>query len=270
MSAFVALVGASGSVLRAAAMAQLALVGRAAGRSGTAAGLLLWGTAFLAAWQPDIAGDVGWQLSFLGTAGLIWLGPLLAERLGRLPAAARAGVAGTIAAQVFVLPVLATTFGRVSLVAPLANALGLWLVPPIMAGGGALAVAASLLPPAAPLCAALTWVPTALLLRLIAWTAAVPGAAAGLPPWPAAVTLVYLAGLAALCISAERHPPAHPTPSTPAGPTGATGTAGAVGAAGGGAASPATALPAPAAPATLTRRARLLWQGILPALVALV
>ncbi|HEX2186462.1 MAG TPA: hypothetical protein VHN78_13260, partial [Chloroflexota bacterium] len=48
--AFVALVGASGSVLRAAAMAQLALVGWATARTAGAGGLLLWGSAFLAAW----------------------------------------------------------------------------------------------------------------------------------------------------------------------------------------------------------------------------
>ncbi|HEV2132013.1 MAG TPA: ComEC/Rec2 family competence protein, partial [Longimicrobiaceae bacterium] len=48
---FVALVGSSGSVLRAAAMSQLALIGRATGRTGTAGAMLLWGSAFLASWD---------------------------------------------------------------------------------------------------------------------------------------------------------------------------------------------------------------------------
>jgi competence protein ComEC len=204
--AFVALVGASGSVLRAAAMAQLALAGHALGRRGTAGALLLWGCAFLAAWQPDLVLDVGWQLSFLGTAGLVWLAPALAARLARLawlPPAIREALAATVAAQVFVLPVLASTFGRVSVVAPLANVLGLPLVPPIMLGGAAVVVADALVPAAAPLLAALAWVPATALIRIVQWTADLPWAAPTWPGWGAPTVLAYLAGLGAWCWYAE-------------------------------------------------------------------
>ncbi|HET7770447.1 MAG TPA: ComEC/Rec2 family competence protein, partial [Chloroflexota bacterium] len=141
---FVALVGASGSVLRAAAMAQLALVGISLGRRGTAGGMLLWGSALLALWKPDVVTDVGWQLSFLGTAGLAWcaapieralthtLSPL--GRLAPLLSPLRGGLAATLAAQLFVFPVLASVFGAFSVVAPLSNVLALPLVPWIMLG----------------------------------------------------------------------------------------------------------------------------------------
>ncbi len=204
--AFVLLVGWSGSVLRAAAMAQLALIGHALGRSGGAGSLLLWGSAFLAAWRPDTLDDPGWQLSFLGTAGLVWLAPVLGSLLGRwpwLPAPAREALATTLAAQVFVLPVLAGLFGQVSLVAPLANVLGLPLVPAIMLGGAALLIAGTAFPPAAPLFAALTWVPATALVRLVDWAAAPPWAAAGLPPWNVAAVAAYLAALALLCAWAQ-------------------------------------------------------------------
>jgi len=203
---FVALVGASGSVLRAAAMAQLALLGRAAGRQGTAGSLLLWGSAALAAWQPDIVADASWQLSFLGTAGLIWLaGPLAAGlgRLGRLPAFAVEALAATLAAQLFILPVLVSTFGRVSLIAPLPNVLSLPLVAPIMAGGTALALSGTLFPPAAPLLASLTWAPAAALVALVRWSAGLPHAAAPLPAWPPAAITAYLAALVVLCAVVE-------------------------------------------------------------------
>src|SRR5207244_2046559 len=80
-------------------------------------------------------------------------------------------------------PVLAATFGRVSLVAPLANVLVLPLVPPIMLGGALLVAAAFVVPPAAPLCAGLTWVPAAALIHAVHWSAALPHAAAPLPAW---------------------------------------------------------------------------------------
>lgn len=203
---FVALVGASGSVLRAAAMAQLALFGHAVGRNGAAGGLLIWGSAFLAAWQPRVLTDVGWQLSFLGTAGLIWLSPALAVRVPWLPRAVREALVATLAAQVFVLPVLAGAFGRVSLVAPLSNMLGLPLVPLVMLGGAVLVAAATIFPPAAPLAAALTWVPTTGLLRVVEWSAALPMATMSLPAWSAPAILAYLVGLVALCWRLEQCP----------------------------------------------------------------
>ncbi|HEX2326326.1 MAG TPA: ComEC/Rec2 family competence protein, partial [Chloroflexota bacterium] len=192
---FVALAGPTGSVLRAAAMAQLALAGQLAGRHGGPGALLLWGSAILAAWRPDAVHDPGWQLSFLGTAGLIWLGPLFAAGLRPLPQALREALGATLAAQVCVLPALAVTFGRVSLVAPLANLLALPLVGPIMLGGAATSIAATVCPPLAPLLAGLTWAPAAALLHIITWTGALPWAAAPLPPWPPWAPGVYLVAL---------------------------------------------------------------------------
>lgn len=202
---FVALVGASGSVLRAAAMAQLALVGRATDRTGSAGGLLLWGSALLALWRPSVVTDVGWQLSFLGTAGLAWLAAPLERRLRWLPAPLRAGLAGTLAAQVFVLPVLISTFGSVALVAPLANLLALPLVSWIMLGAALAAVCGALAPLAiaAPLFAALAWVPLSLLLWVAEWTAALPWASVALPPLGPVGLTAYLAALVALCVWIE-------------------------------------------------------------------
>ena len=53
----------------------------------------------------------------------------------------REAVGGTIAAQVCVLPVLASTFGSVPLLGLIATTPGLLLVPPLMAGSAALSVA---------------------------------------------------------------------------------------------------------------------------------
>jgi competence protein ComEC len=213
--AFVALVGPSGSVVRAAAMAQLGLVGRATGRSGTAGAMLLWGCAFLASWDPTLLRDVGWQLSFLGTAGLIWLSPLLSRGMPLLPGLIREALATTLAAQVFVFPILVTTFGNVSVVAPVTNVLVLPLVPAIMLGTFALVVVGPWLPPVASLAASLTWIPTGALLQIVTWSAALPWAAADFPTFGATAASIYLAALVALCWWIEARGLALGTSSTP-------------------------------------------------------
>ena len=69
--AYTVLAGASASVVRAAAMAGVALLARESGRPGTAAAALGWAVALLVLAVPASAADVGLQLSAAATAGLI-------------------------------------------------------------------------------------------------------------------------------------------------------------------------------------------------------
>ncbi|HXI16581.1 MAG TPA: ComEC/Rec2 family competence protein, partial [Chloroflexota bacterium] len=168
-----------------------------------------------AARSPALLADVGWQLSFLGAAGLIWLGPVLERRLAWLPGLARGPLAGTLAAQLFVFPVLASIFGNLSLVSPLANVLAIPLVPWIMLGGALLSGAGALLQPTAPLLASLTWVPVSVLLWVVEWCASLPWAATDLPAIGAGGVALYLALLVAFCGWLEwRAQRAHATPGT--------------------------------------------------------
>jgi competence protein ComEC len=75
---------------------------------------------------------VGFQLSSLATAGLIWFGAAMEARLHRWPGWLREPVALTLAAQITTLPVIVSTFGRLSLVAPLANVAVVPMVPMAM------------------------------------------------------------------------------------------------------------------------------------------
>ncbi len=84
--------------------------------------------------SPAIAWDVGFQLSALATAGLIWFGASFAARLRRWPALIREPVALTMAAQVTTLPVILLNFERLSLIAPVANVLVVPLIPLVMLG----------------------------------------------------------------------------------------------------------------------------------------
>src|SRR5258708_39081746 len=90
------------------------------------------------AWRPELAWDVGFQLSFAGTAALLLLTPCIERRLQWLPLFFRAPFAVTCAAQVGTLPMMATDCHLRSPVGPLANALALPILPAIVAAGLAL------------------------------------------------------------------------------------------------------------------------------------
>ena len=81
---------------------------------------------------PAVLWDVGFQLSLLATAGLIWFGAAVERRLPALPAWIREPVALTLAAQITTLPVILVNFERLSIVAPLANELVVPFVPVAM------------------------------------------------------------------------------------------------------------------------------------------
>ncbi|HET8587505.1 MAG TPA: ComEC family competence protein, partial [Candidatus Limnocylindria bacterium] len=74
IGAYVVLTGATPSVVRAALMAAAMLIARLGGsRAHAASALMLAATLMLAA-APPVLWDVGFQLSLLATAGLIWFG----------------------------------------------------------------------------------------------------------------------------------------------------------------------------------------------------
>jgi competence protein ComEC len=143
---YVAFVGASASVLRAAAMAGVALLARESGRAGRAAAALAIAVVALLLIDPGLAGDAGFQLSSLATAGLIaWGTPLTARLAGANPGRLRRLLAESLgvslAAQVATLPVILADFGRLSLVAPAVNLLVVPLVAPAMAAGAVALIA---------------------------------------------------------------------------------------------------------------------------------
>jgi len=128
------LVGATPSVLRAAIMGTLAILARSVGRRQNGLNTLAFTAGVMAGINPLTLWDVGFQLSFTATLGLIlfaqpfqdWFASLLAPRVGTTAAGRIANPVGqyvlfTLAAQLTTLPVMAYHFGRLSLVAVLAN-----------------------------------------------------------------------------------------------------------------------------------------------------
>ncbi|HZR98512.1 MAG TPA: ComEC/Rec2 family competence protein [Chloroflexota bacterium] len=195
------LVGAPPSATRAALMALLALAAEAAGRPRDGLTALALAAALQAAWDPLLLGDLGFQLSVLATAGLIVLAPLIQGWLRRLPAWAAEGLAATLAAELFVLPLQLTTFHYLSLVAPLANLLVVPLLPPLMALGLGVALVGAVAPGVAPLVSLPVWAYLELIVRAVQALAALPGARLEVGALPALVGAAYGLALVALALA---------------------------------------------------------------------
>lgn len=124
------LCGGNPPILRATIMGIFVLLGRLGkGRTSSLRGLLIAGVG-LFLWQPLILGDVGFQLSFLATWGIIQLGTPLAKEFPfkNWPKVIREALSMTLAAQLAILPLMIITFNRVSLIGLLANLLVLFLI----------------------------------------------------------------------------------------------------------------------------------------------
>src|SRR5207302_9138818 len=127
--------GATPAAVRASAMGGLALAATHLGRPSHVWTSLAFTAALMLGWHPELAWDVGFQLSFAGTAAIILLTPAIARRVAFLPHVVREPFAVTCAAQVGTLPMMATDFHVLSPVAPIANALTLPVLPvPVVSG----------------------------------------------------------------------------------------------------------------------------------------
>jgi competence protein ComEC len=127
--------GATPAAVRASAMGGLAIAASHLGRPSHVWTSLALTAAAMLGWRPELAWDVGFQLSFAGTAAIIMLTPAIARRVAFLPHVLREPFAVTCAAQVGTLPMMATDFHVVSPVAPIANALTLPVLPVLVACG---------------------------------------------------------------------------------------------------------------------------------------
>jgi competence protein ComEC len=156
---YVLLTGASPSVVRAALMAGAMVVGRLAGSRAHATSALGLAALLMLLVAPSVLWDVGFQLSLLATAGLVWFAAPIERRMAAWPAWIREPVSLTCAAQLTTLPVILVNFERLSLIAPIGNVLVVPLVPLAMLGAALAAVGGAMaaMMPIDLLRDALTW-----------------------------------------------------------------------------------------------------------------
>ncbi len=200
------LVGAGPSVVRAAFMGALVVFGLYLGRSRSALiSLFLAGLAMMLL-NPLWLWDVGFQLSFMATLGLVlFAGPLqrrwqarMGDRLPRqISAILTEGLLLTVAAQMTTLPLIVLYFGRLSLISFVANSIILPVQPPILLAGMPAILGGYLYLPLGKLIALLPqgclWWTTAVVQRL----ADVPYAAVDVGAFGRSLAMIYLVVLGA-------------------------------------------------------------------------
>jgi competence protein ComEC len=204
---FVVLVGPQPSVVRAAAMGGLVLLGLLAGGRRAGPSVLAASVLLLIVLAPGLAASWGLALSAFATGGLVLLAPRVQHWLDtstitrRWPPAVREALAVTISAQVATLPILVAMGATVGWVSLPANLLAMPVVAPITVLGLLSSLFAPVsLPVAAVLSQAASWP--------AGWIARVAEVASGLPlaslPWPTGVWGVLLLAGAGLLVVVAR------------------------------------------------------------------
>ncbi len=186
--------GATPAAVRASAMGGLAIVASYLGRPSHVWTSLAITAAAMLGWRPELAWDVGFQLSFAGTAAIILLTPAIAARVAFLPHVVREPFAVTCAAQVGTLPMMATDFHVLSPVAPIANALTLPILP-VLVVAGLLLGTLSVVPEVARTVAIPITGLIAYIEQVAYVLAQVPGAAITIPKFPTSLGVAYYSAL---------------------------------------------------------------------------
>jgi len=174
---FVLLTGAQASVVRAAVMGIIVLLAKNIGRLSKPRNLLTFTAAVMLVQNPKIlAWDLGFQLSFAATVGLLFLSPYFSEKFKFLTTwlNIREAAAATFAAIIFTLPLLLYNFGTLSLIAPLANLLIVPLIPLTMGLGFAAALLGLVWLPVGQIAGWFAWVPLSYEIGVIKWLAYFP------------------------------------------------------------------------------------------------
>jgi ComEC/Rec2-related protein len=164
--------------------------------------------------DPFVLWDTGFQLSFIGTLGILLFTPFfqqLLRFLNRLPLGSHMAeiVAVTLAAQFATLPIFALSFNQISFIAPLANLASVPLLGILLALGALICLSGLLAAPLAMICGWLVWPLLWYVTTVISWCANLPGAYLLVnTPFPLVAWTYYalLACLAALLLTRWRPP----------------------------------------------------------------
>lgn len=190
---FIVMTGASASVVRAGIFSILILYGATIGRKAYQTNILLLTATAMLAFNPFLLrDDMGFQLSFLAFAGLIYLARPVSfwldrSVLARLPQGIKGPLIETLSAQIAVFPLIAFAFGRISLISPISNILVLSLVPVTMALIFIVAISGLVFYPLGLLTGLAAWPFLAYIVLVTKWAARLPFAAANIPKYDMAL-----------------------------------------------------------------------------------
>lgn len=196
---YAGLAGFSPSIVRAALMGAITVFGVWLGRPRDSGRALAAAAILMSVLHPHAVFDIGAQLSFVATAGLIWLLPQVLRGMRRAPRPLAEAVAVALTAQISTLPLSLYYFGGLSVWSLVANVIIAPLVPVGMLTSGLTLVTGAVWYPLGELCGAVAGTVLAANVGVAQAVSALPGS--GLQteriPLPA-VWLYYAAVLLAL------------------------------------------------------------------------
>lgn len=203
--AYTLITGLPPSAVRAAIMASMSLTSILVGRDSDALSFMALSAALMTCFDPFLLYDLGFQLSFLATVGLILVEPVLRSWIGRLPGAPGRAPAWlvsaltvTLAAQLATMPVIATTFHTVSLVSPLTNLLLAPALTGIMGTGAAALSLGAISETLGRIFAPLAWIYLTYMVEIVERTSMLPSASVSVGNLDRLLVAVYYLTLLAI------------------------------------------------------------------------
>ncbi|CAL4859615.1 ComEC/Rec2 family competence protein [Microbacterium sp. MM2322] len=204
--AFIVLVSPEPSVVRAGAMAAIAMLGVLLGRIGAGMSILSASVCLLLILDPWLAASLGFALSAVATGSLLLFAGPLADGMSRwMPAPAALALSVPLAAQLACGPLLILIEPTVPLVGVLANLLA-GPAAPAATVLGLLACLALPIPVLAQGLAAIAWLPAAWIAGTADLAAQLPGASiAWLEGMPGLIALTATGAAIGVVVAARRH-----------------------------------------------------------------
>jgi len=213
------LVGASAAVVRAAIMGCLYVIATHYGRQTDALTLLMAAAILMTLINPQTLWDLGFQLSFAATLGLILYTPLLQSWFERLlskalsPGTAKRAVEVlnealivTLAAQITTMPIIIYSFRQLSLVTLLSNFAVLPAQPGVMLWGGLATIAGLIWLPLGQVLGWIAWLFLTYTIRAVEITASVPYASFSLGHVSPGLVWLYYGLLAGATLVSRQEP----------------------------------------------------------------
>lgn len=196
--------GLGPAVLRSTLMAILLLLAHHLGRPQDWPTTLAAAAGFILILNPLSLYDIGFQLSFVATWGLLYLIPRINDLLPKLPSSISLLITVPLAAQAATLPLVVLYFNLVSPVSVLANLLTTHLVVLVMLFGGLALMGGVVYLPLAALINSSTGLLTDLFIWLVKFCSALPGASTYIATPPLASVILYYLILVTSCELSQR------------------------------------------------------------------
>ena len=195
---YVLIAGAGPSIIRAAVMAEIAVIGQAVDRTKDFLNTAAIAALALLIIDPTNLFNIGFQLSFAATFSLVWLAPVIEEKIKQkikseniMASFFVSMTAVSIAPVLLTFPIILNNFNQLSLAAPLTNMLIISWAQILLLLGFSTAISGIFFLPLARVLAFFLLPLLVLLKTIVSYFASLPFACIYLPPVPFAAILIY-------------------------------------------------------------------------------